>query len=159
MSAYVVIALIALGLVLAEAVLPTGGVLGAIGVVGFFAAGIVALAAGGSEATAVGIALVVVAVASWIVLWAIARKVYAAHRDSPVRGGPEEMIGTTAEVRTAVEEASGQVFTRGGIWSARLAPGSDPVSAGGSVVIEAVDGLTLVVRPAPQPVQSGGSAA
>jgi membrane-bound serine protease (ClpP class) len=159
MSAYVIIALIAVGLVLAEAVLPTGGVLGAIGVLGFFAAGIVAIAAGGGEATAVGVALVVVAVASGIALWVIARKVYAAHRDTPVRGGPEEMIGTSGEVRTGVDEDGGQVFTRGSIWAARLAPGSDPVPAGSSVVIEAVEGLTLVVRAAPQPVQtSGGNA-
>ena len=50
MDAYVIVALIAVALLLAEAVLPTGGAIGAIGVLGFFAAGIVALINGGKDA-------------------------------------------------------------------------------------------------------------
>jgi membrane-bound ClpP family serine protease len=158
MDAYVIVALVALGLLLAELVLPTGGVLGAIGVAGLFAAGIVALATGGSTADWVGGALIALAVVSAITLWVVARKVYAAQRHQPVRGGTEEMIGGTAEARTDLDP-SGRVFTRGTLWSARLAAGSEPARAGDRVVVEAVDGLTLVVRPQPQPVQtSGGSA-
>jgi membrane-bound serine protease (ClpP class) len=158
MDAYIVIALVAAGLVLAEAVLPTGGVLGAIGVLGFFAAGVIGLAKGGSTADAVGAALIVLAIVSGIALWFVARKVYDAHRNTPPQVGPEEMIGGVAEARTAVvAEAKGQVFTHGTIWAARLAAGAEPVRAGDSVVVEAVDGLTLVVRPAPQPVRTGGS--
>ena len=157
MEAYVVIALVAVGLMLAEMVLPTGGILGAIGVAGLFAAGIVALANGGSTADWVGGALIAVAVVSAITLYFVARKVYAAQRNNPPRAGTEEMIGSVAEARTAIA-ASGQVFTRGTLWSARLADGAEPVQAGDRVVVEAIDGLTLVVRPQSQVQTSGGSA-
>jgi membrane-bound ClpP family serine protease len=159
MDAYVIVALVAIALVAAEAVLPTGGALGAIGVAGLLAAGIVALVTGGTTADWVGGALIALSVASGITLWIVARKVYAAHHDQPARGGTEEMIGTSAEARTAVDGEGGRVFTRGAIWSARLAEGSEPVPAGSRVSVEAVEGLTLVVRTAPRPVQtSGGSA-
>jgi membrane-bound serine protease (ClpP class) len=154
MEPYVIVALVAAGLLLAEAVLPTGGLLGAIGVAGFFAAGVIGLASGGSTADAVGAALIVLAIVSGIALWFVARRVYAAHRMQPPRGGTEEMIGGSAEARTEVGADSGQVFTRGTLWSARLAAGARPVRAGDKVVVEAVDGLTLVVRQQPQPVHS-----
>jgi membrane-bound ClpP family serine protease len=153
---YVVIALVALGLMLAETVLPTGGILGAIGVAGLFAAGIVALTEGGRTAEWVGGALIALAVVSAISLYFIARKVYAAQFDQPPRAGTEEMIGSSAEARTAVAP-TGQVFTRGTLWSARLADGADPVEPGDRVVVEAIDGLTLVVRPQPQLQANGGS--
>jgi membrane-bound serine protease (ClpP class) len=157
MDAYVIVALIAAGLLMAEAILPTGGILGAIGVAGFFAAGIVGLANGGRTADWIGGALIALAVVSATGLYFVVRKVYAAHRHQPVRGGTEEMIGGIAEARTDVEE-SGQVFMRGTLWSARLAAGAEPAQAGDKVVVEAVDGLTLVVRPQPQAVHtSGGS--
>jgi membrane-bound serine protease (ClpP class) len=155
MDAYVIVALVAAGLVLAEAVLPTGGVLGAIGVVGLFAAGVIGIAEGGATADAIGAALIVVAIVSGIALWFVARKIYDAHRNTPPQVGPEEMLGGSAEARTGLApDASGQVFTHGTLWAARLAAGSEPVQAGNRVVIEAVDGLTLVVRPLPQPVQA-----
>jgi membrane-bound serine protease (ClpP class) len=155
MDAYVIVALVAAGLVLAEAVLPTGGILGAIGVLGFFAAGVIGLAEGGTTADAIGIALIVLAIVSGIGLWFVARKVYDAHRNTPPQVGPEEMVGGSAEVRTGLAPgANGQVFTHGTLWAARLAAGSEPVRAGDRVLIEAVDGLTLVVRPQPQPVHA-----
>jgi membrane-bound serine protease (ClpP class) len=157
MDAYVIVALVAAGLVLAEAVLPTGGALGAIGVGGFFAAGIIGLAEGGTTADVVGGALIALAVVSAIGLWFVARKVYAVHKDNPPKMGPEEMIGGSAEARTGIgADGDGQVFTRGTLWAARLADGAEPVRAGARVTVEAVDGLTLVVRPLPQPVQSSG---
>jgi membrane-bound ClpP family serine protease len=153
---YVIIALVALGLMLAEMVLPTGGLLGAIGVAGVFAAGIVALAEGGSTAEWVGGALIALGAVSAVTLYFVARKVYASQRNRPPGGGTEEMIGSLAEARTAVAP-TGQVFTRGTLWSARLADGTEPVQAGDRVVVEAIDGLTLVVRPQAQVKTSGGS--
>ena len=157
MEAYVVIALLALGLLLAELALPTGGILGAIGVAGLFAAGIVALLEGGSTAEWVGGALIAAAVVGAITLYFVARKVYAAQRNRPPLAGTEEMIGSGAEARTAVAPV-GQVFTRGTLWSARLADGAEPVQPGDKVMVEAIDGLTLVVRPQRQVQTSGGSA-
>ncbi|MBS1881239.1 MAG: hypothetical protein JST31_17130 [Actinobacteria bacterium] len=155
MEAYVIVALVAAGLLLAEAVLPTGGILGAIGVGGFFAAGIIGLAEGGTSADVFGAALIVLGIVSAIGLWFVARKVYEVHKDNPPKMGPEEMIGGTAEARTGIGAGGGgQVFTHGTLWAARLAAGAEPAQAGDRVVVEAVEGLTLVVRPLPQPVQA-----
>lgn len=155
MDVYIIVALAAAALLLAEAVLPTGGFLGTVGVVGFFAAGVIGIAEGGSTADAVGAALIALAIVSAIALWFVARKVYDAHRNTPPQVGPEEMLGGSAEARTDLDP-TGQVFIEGSLWAARLVTGAEPVRAGDKVIVEAVDGLTLVVRPQPQPVQSSG---
>lgn len=149
MEAYVVIALIGLGLLLAELLLSTGGVLAAIGVIGLTAAGIVALGSDSSAADWIGGALIALGIASAISFYFITRKVLAAHRETRVRTGTEGLIGATAEARSAVDP-EGRVWLGGTIWSARLAADATPVKLGDRVRVEAVDGLTLVVRPQPQ---------
>jgi membrane-bound serine protease (ClpP class) len=149
MEAFVVIALIGLGLLIAELLLPTGGILAAIGVAGLTVAGIFALNSHDTTAEYVGGALIALGVISAISFYFVTRKVVAAHRDPHVRTGTEEMIGSTAEARTSIDP-DGRVWLGGTIWSARLAAGSEPVRFGDRVRVEAVDGLTLVVRPEPQ---------
>lgn len=149
MEAFVVIALIGLGLLLAELLLPTGGILAAIGVAGLTAAGIVALNSDSITAEYIGGALIALGILSAISFYFITRKVIAAHRDPRVRTGTEEMVGSMGEARTSIDPA-GRVWLGGTIWSARLAAGSEPVGLGDRVRVEAVDGLTLVVRPEPQ---------
>jgi membrane-bound serine protease (ClpP class) len=149
MEAFVIIALIGFGALLAELLLPTGGVLAAIGVAGLTAAGIVALNSDTTAADYIGGALIALGVVSAISFYSIARKVIAAHRDPHVRTGTEEMVGAEAEARTSIDP-EGRAWLGGTIWSARLAAGSEPVRPGDRVRVEAVDGLTLVVRPEPQ---------
>lgn len=149
MEAFVVIALIGLGLLLAELLLPTGGVLAVLGVAGLTAAGIVALNSDSDVADYIGGALIALGVISAISFYFISRKVLAAHRDPHVRTGTEEMVGSTAEARSSIDP-EGRVWLGGTIWSARLAPGSSPIGLGDRVRVEAVDGLTLVVSPDPQ---------
>src|SRR3954466_12627042 len=149
MEAFVVTALIGLGLLLAELLLPTGGILAFLGVAGLTGAGIVALGSDSSAADYVGGALITLGVVSAISFYFITRKVLAAHRNQHVRTGTEEMIGSSAEARSSIDP-DGRVWLGGTIWSARLAPGSSPVGLGDRVTVEAVDGLTLVVRPEPQ---------
>jgi membrane-bound serine protease (ClpP class) len=149
MEAFVVIALIGLGLLLAELLLPTGGILAFLGVAGLTGAGIVALGSDSSAADYIGGALIALGVISAVSFYFISRKVLAAHRDPRVRTGTEEMIGSTAEARSSIDP-EGRVWLGGTIWSARLAAGSEPVRLGDRVRVEAVDGLTLVVRPEPQ---------
>ena len=149
MEAFVVIAIVGLGLLLAELLLPTGGVLAAIGVAGLTAAGIVALGSDSEAADYVGGALIALGVVSAISFWFIARKVIAAHREPRVRTGYEELVGSAAEARSSIDP-DGRVWAGGTIWSARLAEGSASVRLGDRVRIEAVDGLTLVVRPEPR---------
>ncbi|MGN6253529.1 MAG: NfeD family protein [Solirubrobacterales bacterium] len=150
MEAFVVIALIGLGMLLAELLLPTGGILAAIGVLGLTAAGIDALESDSVTAEYVGGALIALGVVCAISFYVVTRKVIAAHRDSPVRTGSEGLVGATAEARSSLDP-EGQAWLAGTIWSARLAEGASPVGVGDRVRVEAVDGLTLVVRPEPQP--------
>ncbi|HET7454103.1 MAG TPA: NfeD family protein [Solirubrobacterales bacterium] len=149
MEAFVVIALIGLGLLLAELLLPTGGILAFLGVAGLTGAGIVALGSDTEAADYIGGALIALGVVSAISFYFITRKVLAAHRQPRVRTGTEEMVGSTAEARSAIDP-EGRVWLGGTIWSARLAAGSGPIRLGDRVRVEAVDGLTLVVSPEPQ---------
>jgi membrane-bound serine protease (ClpP class) len=149
MEAFVVIALIGFGLLLAELLLPTGGVLAAIGIAGLTAAGIVAFGSDSETADYIGGALIALGVLGAISFFFITRKVVAAHRDPRVRTGTEELVGSAAEARSAINP-EGSVWVGGTIWSARLAAGSEPARLGDRVRVEAVDGLTLVVSPEPQ---------
>jgi membrane-bound serine protease (ClpP class) len=142
MEAFVVIALIGIGLLLAELLLPTGGVLAAIGVLGLTAAGIVAFGSDSDIADYAGGGLIALGILSGISFYFVTRKVWEAHRNDRVRTGTEE-------ARSSIDP-EGRVWLGGTIWSARLAAGSDPIRLGDRVRVEAVDGLTLVVRPAPQ---------
>jgi membrane-bound serine protease (ClpP class) len=149
MEAFVVIALIGLGLLLAELLLPTGGILAFIGVAGLTGAGIVALGSDSSAADYIGGALIALGVVCGVSFYFITRKVLAAHREPRVRTGTEELVGSEAEARSAINP-DGTVWAGGTIWSARLADGASPVRLGDKVRVEAVEGLTLLVRPQPQ---------
>lgn len=149
MEAFVVIAIIGVGLLLAELLLPTGGILALLGVIGLTAAGIVAFGSDSNAADYAGGALIALGIVSGITFYFVSRKVLAAHRNEEVRTGTEEMIGSTAEARTSIDP-DGRVWLGGTIWSARLADGASPIRQGDKVRVEAVDGLTLVVRPEPQ---------
>jgi membrane-bound serine protease (ClpP class) len=156
---FVVIALIGIALLLAELLLPTGGVLAVLGALGLVAGGVVALTAeaDSSASEIAGPALITLGVLSIVSFWFVTRKVLAAHRDEPVRTGSEELIGAGAEARTSLDP-EGPVWVEGALWHARLAGDGGPLRPGDRVTIEAVDGLTLRVRPAPPseaPVEEG----
>jgi membrane-bound serine protease (ClpP class) len=155
MEAFVVIALVGFALLLAELLLPTGGLLALIGAAGLVAGGIVALDSNSDAADVVGPALITLGVLSGITFYIVTRKVIEAHHDQPVRTGTEELIGASAEARSTIGPG-GQVWAQGTIWGARLANGSPPVRAGDRVTIEAVDGLTLVVSAQPAAADSTG---
>ncbi|HEX5990261.1 MAG TPA: NfeD family protein [Solirubrobacterales bacterium] len=149
MEAFIVIALVGIGLLLAELLLPTGGVLAVLGVVGLTAAGIVAFGSDSGAADYAGGGLIALGVVSGVTFYFVSRKVLEAHRNAEVRTGSEEMVGATAEARTSIDP-DGRVWLGGTLWSARLADGAPPIRQGDKVTVEAVEGLTLVVRPAPQ---------
>jgi membrane-bound serine protease (ClpP class) len=148
-EAFVVIAAIGVGLLLAELLLSTGGVLALLGVAGLVAAGVVAFNSDSDFADFAGGGLIALGVISGITFYFVSRKVLAAHRNESVRTGTEEMVGATAEARSSIDP-EGSVWLGGTIWSARLAAGASPVGPGDKVRVEAVDGLTVVVRPEPQ---------
>ncbi len=148
MEAFAIVALVGFVLLFVELLLPTGGVLAAIGVAGLVAAGIIALDSNNSDGGVIGAALITLGILSAVSFYFVTRKVIAAHRDSPVRGGTEEMIGAFAEARSTIDP-EGQAWMQGTLWSARLADPGSPAQLGDRVRVEAVDGLTLVVRAEP----------
>jgi membrane-bound serine protease (ClpP class) len=148
MDLFVVVALVGVGLLLAELLLSTGGVLATLGAAGLIAGGVLALTADADSSASdwAGPALITLGVLSIASFYFVTRKVLAAHREQPVRGGQEELIGASAEVRTP-PEPEGQVAIGGAIWRARLVGDGAPLRPGDRVTVEAVEGLTLVVRP------------
>ena len=153
MEAFVVVAIVAVALLASELLLPTGGVLAALGAAGLVVGGLLALGSDSSSADYVGPALITLGLLSAVTFYFVTRKVIAAHRDEPIRGGTEELIGALAEARSSIDP-EGQVWIEGALWRARLASGSDPVRIGDRVTVEAVEGLTLTVRPQPSPAQT-----
>jgi membrane-bound serine protease (ClpP class) len=150
MDFFVVLGLLGVALLVAELLLSTGGVLAALGAAGLVAAGVIALTAE-SDASAsdwAGPALITLGLLSIVSFYFITRKVLDAHREQPVRAGHEELIGASAEVRTSLDP-EGQVWIEGALWRAQLSGGGEPLRPGDRVTVEAVEGLTLVVRPVP----------
>ena len=158
MDAFVLIALIAVALLVAELLLPTGGVLAVLGAVGLVGAGVVALDSDSSSGDWAGPALITLGILAAICFYFVTRKVIEAHRDNRIRTGSEELVGSRAEARTTLDP-EGQVWTEGALWRARLAGGAAAAQPGDRVVVEAVDGLTLVVSPEPaaQTAEQGAS--
>ena len=150
MEVVYVIAGIAIGVMLAELLLPTGGLLAVIGAAGLVAAGVVALGEDSDVADYVGPGLITLGVLSGATAIIVGRKVLRAHRDEPVRTGWEELVGKEAEVRDPLSPV-GQVWIEGALWKARVPDGEPEIGIGTRVRVESVDGLTLLVRPAQKP--------
>lgn len=144
MEVVLIIAGIAVGLLLAELLVPTGGVLAVIGALGLVAAGVVAFER--DESAALGAGLITAGAISLVSAAVIGRKVLRAHREQPVRTGHEEMVGREGEVRIALDP-TGQIFADGALWRARPSEEGTEIAAGNRVRVESVDGLTLIVTP------------
>jgi membrane-bound ClpP family serine protease len=147
MDVFVVFALIGIALLLAELLLSAGGVLAALGAGALIAGGVLALTADSSSSASdwAGPALITLGVLSIASFYLVTRKVLAAHREPAGGGGHEELLGARGEARTALDP-DGQVLLGGALWRARLA-GGEPLRPGDRVTVEAIDGLTLTVRP------------
>ena len=65
---------------------------------------------------------------------------------SPVRYGPEELVGLTGDVRQGLSP-TGQVFIDGALWQAELSDPSVPAKVGETIRVDGIRGLTLLVSP------------
>src|SRR3954447_17629526 len=143
MDTFVVIALAAVLLLLAELLLPTGGLLAVIGALGLVGAGILALESDSGSADWLGPALITAGVLSAATAYVVGRKVLASQTENPVETGRRSIVGSEVEVRSTLDP-EGQVWNEGALWRARLAGEGGPAHAGDRFVVDAVDGLTLV---------------
>lgn len=144
----VALLVVGVAMIIAEAHLAAGGILGAAGVVAVAVAGLL-LYDTESEAFEVSPPVVIVAglALGGVLAFAIHKVVQA--RRNPVRTGWEEMVGAVGDVRQPLRPV-GQVFVEGALWRAEPVDGAAHVSAGARVRVESVDGLTLRVRPVEQ---------
>src|SRR4051794_22611196 len=145
----VALVLLVLGLMLlvAEAHLPTYGVLGLAGV-GALVAGIVlaVVEAGASGAVALALTLPVGGAAVALGVVSMRKTLTAAHQ--PARGGADGLIGHVGVVRRPLDPL-GHVLVDGELWRARRSWAEEdepPPVEGDPVVVDRVHGLTLSVR-------------
>jgi membrane-bound ClpP family serine protease len=144
----IILVLTGAALMVAEAHLPTHGVLGA-GAAAVLTAGVVlALSGSGIAGAAVVAAGLIVGLAAFALAWLLLRTSLTAHRMA-VRSGRRALAGRVATVRT-VPAPVGVVQLDGALWRALMweLEGGAPVAEGSIVVVESIDGLTLTVRPA-----------
>ena len=144
----VLLLIVGIGLITAEALTPSFGIMGlsgtaalVLGLLFFFEEQSLP-----TPALTVTWGLVVPTVIVFVALvFFLGQLVVRAHR-SPAATGREGMIGLVATVRSDISpESPGKVFVHGEFWDA-VAPG--PVDAGQRVRVEAVEGLILHVAPA-----------
>ncbi len=145
----VVLVVVGVASMVAEAHVPTHGALGAGAVVASTVGVVLAISASGAPGAAVIAAGITVAFVGLALTSLLFVKSLAALRLT-VRSGRRALLGQVATVR-AVPAPIGQVQLGGALWRARmwdLDVGSAPVAEGSAVVVESIDGLTLTVRPA-----------
>jgi membrane-bound serine protease (ClpP class) len=150
-AAGIALLLVGVGLIIAEAHLPTSGILGGAGVAGLAAGGLL-LFDTDSDALEVSVpaVLTIALLLGGFMAFAV-QKVVAARRN-PVHTGWEELVGAVGEIREPLTPV-GQVYVDGALWRASLLEGADDGDAervgerGVRVRVDSVDGLTLRVRP------------
>jgi membrane-bound serine protease (ClpP class) len=131
---------VAVVLFLIEALTPTGGLVGLLGIGALVASGIL---------LEVPWPVIVVVVLAIVALGALfGRKVWRAQKQERVLTGWEELIGAVGEVRVPLDP-EGQVFVGGALWRATVDDGAAPAAVGSRVRVREVDGLTLHVEPVP----------
>ncbi len=147
------IALLVIGIamIIAEAHLDTHGIIGAVGVVALAASGLLLFNTDSSEfEVSVPAVIAVAVVLGGGLAFAVSKAVEAGK--APVQTGREHLRGVTGEVRVPLSPI-GQVFVDGALWRASLADDAAEADAervrerGARVRVEAVEGLTLRVRP------------
>ena len=143
----IVLLVVGVALLIAETQLPTGGIMGVLGVVALAISGLL-LYDTDSEGFGISAPLVIaLALVAGLAIVLMGRKVMEARRGN-VHTGSEELVGLEGDVRVPIDPA-GQVFVHGALWRAELTGELEggTIPSGARVRVEAVEGLTLRVRP------------
>jgi membrane-bound ClpP family serine protease len=135
--------------IVAEAHVPSLGMLGGPGVLAIGVGAVLAISGlGGGIAVALIAAVLLVTIGIGAVALSVTKGL--AVRRRRVRAGPEGLIGHTGVVRSWAEP-TGSVLVDGALWRARRSIVDEhgaELRAGDAVVVEHLNGLTVGVRPA-----------
>jgi membrane-bound serine protease (ClpP class) len=144
----VLLLVVGVAMIIAEAHLATHGILGASGVAALIASGLLLYDTNTSAFEVSPVVIVFVGLLlGGSLAFAVERAVRA--RRQPKRTGWEEMVGAIGEVREPLDPV-GQVFVEGALWRAQLVGANGdgrPLERGSRVRVESVEGLTLHVSP------------
>jgi membrane-bound serine protease (ClpP class) len=144
----VLLLVVGVAMIIAEAHLPTYGILGVSGVVALIASGLLLYDTNTSAFEVSPVLIVFVGLLlGGSLAFATERAVRA--RRQPKRTGWEEMIGAVGEVREPLDPV-GQIFVEGALWRAKLTDADGDrrqLDRGSRVRVESVEGLTLHVSP------------
>lgn len=138
----VLLIILAFGLFIAEAFVPSHGILGAGGVISFVT-GSLLLFSGGPPGIGINISLIVTTALVFAALVALLVTAVVRGQKRAVTTGSEGLIGRTGTARSDLLP-EGLVFVEGELWRAVSEEG--PIKAGEKVVITAMEGLNLRVR-------------
>jgi membrane-bound serine protease (ClpP class) len=156
-AAGILLLLLALALLVAEVKIVSHGAL-ALGSIASLVAGGLLLFDTDSDVFEVSVPAAIGAGALFgaFALFALSKAIGA--RRAVVHGGAEELIGAHGTARAALDPV-GHVFVHGALWRARLADPGTRIEPGDPVLVEAIEGLTLTVRPDGRGEQSTKEAA
>lgn len=138
----VLLIILAFGLFIAEAFVPSHGILGTGGVVSFVS-GSLLLFSGGPPGIGVSIPLIVTTALVLAALMALLVTAVVRGQKRAVITGSEGLVGRMGTARSDLQP-EGTVFVEGELWRALSEEGT--IKAGEKVVIIAIDGLNLRVR-------------
>jgi membrane-bound serine protease (ClpP class) len=141
-AAGLLLILLAFGLFVAEAFVLSHGALAAGGIVSLIFGGLL-LFDTDSDAFEISVPIVIftAALLGGFFAFVISKAVQTRHRQ--VHTGSEELLGATGIVRSRLDPV-GHVFVQGALWRAQAADRNE-LEVGDEVVVEKVDGLTLIV--------------
>jgi membrane-bound serine protease (ClpP class) len=132
------------GLIIAEALTPSFGALGAGGIIGVLLGAFILIEEQPLPTPALRVSwamILPVTILLSLVVIVVGRKVVAAQRHRPVTGS-EGLIGKMAIARTPID-LEGKVFIHGEFWDARS---NEPIAEGERVRVTSVEGLLLGVE-------------
>jgi membrane-bound serine protease (ClpP class) len=147
----VVLIVLGVALLLAEAFVTSHGLIALSGVVALCAGGLLLFRTPGSDIGVSPFVVLTIAVLFGAGLATVATKVVAARHAPAAAIGLAGMLGREAVVRTPLAPL-GEVYVEGALWQAQADSGRADV--GDTVIVRGVDGLVLHVEPAPADVHS-----
>jgi membrane-bound serine protease (ClpP class) len=132
-------------LLVAEAHIAAGGLLGTLGVAAAVGGTVVAVdGAGGGVVLGLVLAALVALMGGGALL--LAARAVGRSTARLARGGRDPLIGARGRAREPFGDDGGRVLVEGELWQAHNADPDEPVVAGDPIVVERIDGLTLTVR-------------